>query len=122
MDKQIVLKPRLSEKTYAQSAGRVYTFDVAGNVNKHSVAHAVEAQFDVQVMKVNIANIPGKAKRSVSKKGRLVARGRESDLKKAYVTLVEGQSLPFFAAAEEAEAKEAKQAEKAAKKAAKETK
>jgi large subunit ribosomal protein L23 len=116
MDKEIVLKPRLSEKTYAQSATRVYIFDVAGNVNKHSVAKAVETQFEVQVMKVNITNIPGKAKRTVAKKGRLVARGHESDLKKAYVTLVEGQSLPFFAAAEEAEAKEAKQAEKTVKK------
>ena len=86
--------------------------DVAGDVNKHSVARAVAAQFDVVVTKVNIANIDGKAARVVSKGGRRVSKGHRIDVKKAYVTLAEGNKLPFFDAAEEADAKEAKQAEK----------
>jgi large subunit ribosomal protein L23 len=129
MYKQLVLQPRMSEKAYAQSmAHRTYVFDVPGEVNKHSVARAVEVQYDVKVTKVNITNIPGKAKRTVYKGGKAVA-GRESDTKKAYVTLAEGNTLPIFAAIEEEEAKvEATQekldkaAEKAAKKTAKETK
>jgi large subunit ribosomal protein L23 len=119
MDKTITLKPRLSEKTYGLSRSNVYVFDVDGDVNKHSVARAVAAQFDVEVVKVNIANIDGKAARVISKKGRRVSKGHRNDIKKAYVTLAKGSSLPFFDAAEEADAAEVKAAEKADKKAAK---
>lgn len=120
MDKTIVLKPRLSEKSYGLSQKHnTYVIDVSGDVNKHSVARAVAAQFDVVVTKVNIANIDGKAARVVSKGGRRVSKGHRSDVKKAYVTLAEGNKLPFFDAAEEADAKEAKQAEKAEAKAKK---
>lgn len=97
MDKHIVLKPRLSEKTFAASQKNVYVFDVPTDVNKHTVARAVASQFEVTVTEVNIANIPGKAKRLITKKGRRVSTGTRSDRKKAYVTLAEGQSLPFFA-------------------------
>jgi len=133
MYKSIVLRPRMSEKSYGLSQTvRTYVFDVPGNVNKHSVARAIAEQYEVTVQSVNIANISGKAKRTVRKGGRQV-KGRESDVKKAYVTLTEGQSLPIFNAIEEADAKEeatqakidkvaTKQAEKEAKKAAKETK
>lgn len=106
MSMHITLKPKLSEKTYAQSLNRVYAFEVPRDVNKHTVARAVEAQFDVKVTEVNIINSKGKAKRTISKSGRRVANGREAATKKAYVTLAEGNSLPFFAAIEEAEEKQ----------------
>lgn len=132
MYKTIVLKPRLSEKTYGLSqTSRTYTFDVPAGTNKHSVARAVAAQYEVTVTNVNIANIQGKAKRTMTKRKQY--RGRDVDIKKAYVTLAEGQSLPLFAADEEAEAKQdaiqekvdkvaLKQAEKEAKEAAKKAK
>src|SRR4051812_35186436 len=107
MSKDITLKPKLSEKTYAQSLNRVYAFEVPRDVNKHTVARAVEAQFDVKVSEVNILNKAGKAKRTLAKRGRTQLKGREAASKKAYVTLVEGYSLPFFAAIEEAEEKQA---------------
>lgn len=120
MEKTLVLKPRLSEKTYALAQARnVYVFDVSSDANKHSVARAVAAQFDVVVEAVNIANIDGKSTRVISKGGRRVSRGNRADVKKAYVTLAAGNKLPFFDAVEEADAAEAKQAEKEAKKAAK---
>ena len=119
MYKTIVLKPRLSEKAYGLSRlTRTYVFEIPGNVNKQTVAHAVEQQYEVEVTNVNVANFIGKAKRTVRKGGRAV-KGRESDYKKAYVTLAEGHSLPIFAVEEEAEAKAAKADEKAAKKAVK---
>lgn len=115
MDKQMIVKPRLSEKSFKGSqTTRTYAFEVPADANKHGVARAVESQFEVKVTNVNITNIKGKATRTVRKGGRAVA-GQRSDLKKAYVTLAEGHSLPFFAA-EEAEIAEA---EKAAEKAAK---
>ncbi len=128
MSKSITLKPRLFEKSYALSKQGVYVFDIEKDVNKHSVARAVEAQFEVTVVSVNIANIPGKAKRTISIMGKRMRNqeGTRSDTKKAYVTLTKGQTLPFFDAAEEADEKQtklqdkidkaaAKQAEKAAK-------
>lgn len=108
MYKQIALKPRLSEKSYAQSQKRVYVFAVPADANKQSVAHAVEDQFVVKVEAVNILNLKGKSKRTISKKGRRQLKGSTSDTKKAYVKLVEGNSLPIFAAEEESTAKQAK--------------
>ena len=126
MSKSLALRPRLSEKTYTLSESRVYVVEVPGSANKHAVARAIEAQFDVKVTKVNIVNVKGKAKRTISISGKRMqnAEGRRPDLKKAYVTLAEGQGLPFFAAIEEEVAQEEKvqaQVDKAAAKQAKKT-
>ncbi len=121
MSKSITLKPRLTEKTHGLSQKRVYVVDIDKDVNKHSVARAVEAQFDVKVVSVNITNISGKAKRTVSIMGKRMRNqeGVRNDIKKAYVTLAEGHSLPFFDAVEEADEKEIKLQEKIDKAAAK---
>lgn len=128
MDKTITLHPRLSEKTYGLSEHRVYVVDVPKDVNKHGVARAIETQFDVKVTNVNISTVSGKTKRTMSLSGKryLNSSGQRATIKKAYVTLATGNSLPFFAAIEEEEAQEAKTQEKfdkaAAKQATKETK
>ena len=119
--KAVILKPRLSEQSYALSQSRVYVFDVPTGANKHVVARSVAAQFNVEVTNVNIANISGKAKRTYQKRGRVI-KGQNSDLRKAYVTLKEGQSLPIFAAIEEEEAKAEETQAKVDKAAAKQTK
>lgn len=130
MSKTIMLKPRLNEKTYVLANSRVYVFDVDRSVNKHSIARAVESQFEVKVSTVNTTNIPGKAKRIISINGKRMknAEGSRSDIKKAYVTLESGFALPFFDAIEEEEQKEQavqekvdKAASKQAEKQAKET-
>jgi large subunit ribosomal protein L23 len=108
MSKILVLKPRLSEKSYAMSEKRVYVIDVPLTANKHTVTAAVEEQFDVKVKNVRIANIKGKPKRTISLTGKryMNSTGKRNSIKKAYVTLMEGNSLPFFAAIEEEEQKE----------------
>lgn len=101
MSKTMILRPRVSEKSYAQSQLKnTYVFDVPVDANRVNVAAAVTVQYEVTVTDVNILNVKGKAKRTVRKGGRAVA-GRTSDFKKAYVTLKEGDSLPIFAALEE---------------------
>jgi large subunit ribosomal protein L23 len=96
MEKTTLLRPRLSEKTFGLAkTNTVYVFDVPGDANKLTVAAAVAAQFEVTVVNVNMANVKGKAKRTIRKGGRAVS-GQQSDRKKAYVTLKEGDSLPFF--------------------------
>lgn len=117
----LLLRPRLSEQTYALAQGhRVYVFDVPKTANKHDVARAVAAQFSVVVTAVNMTNYKGKAKRTISLTGRRQGiAGVRSDSKKAYVRLAEGNSLPLFAAVEEAEKKEQVVQEKVEKAAAK---
>jgi len=95
----IVLKPRMSEKTYAHSDKGVFVFVVDKDLNKHQIAEAVAATYDVEVVSVNIVVQKGKTKRIY--RNRKYERGTRSDLKKAYVTLKEGQSIPIFAAVEE---------------------
>lgn len=101
-----VLRPRMSEKTYAQSENGVFVFLVDKNLNKHQIADAVAKTYDVEVTKVNVVVQKGKAKRLY--RNRKFENGARADMKKAYVTLKEGQSIPIFAAVEEAEAKEGK--------------
>jgi large subunit ribosomal protein L23 len=98
MDKFMPLKPRVSEKTYGLSKTRnTYVFEVPKDANKVTVAGAVAAQFDVTVETVNISIVKGKVKRSYRKRSRAVA-GRDNDVKKAYVRLNDGQTIPVFEA------------------------
>lgn len=115
MEKTTLLRPRLSEKTFGlANAGNVYVFDVPGNANKQTVAAAVTAQFGVTVINVNMTNVKGKAKRTIRKGGRAVS-GQQSDRKKAFVTLKQGDKLPFFDT-EETDKKDKKAAKKEGKK------
>ncbi len=120
--KSIYLQPRLSEKTYGLSNSRVYVVEVPKSINKVTIKKAIESQFKVIVTKINIANITGKNKRNISKKGRRVSQGKDNDIKKAYVTLAEGSSLPFFNAIEEEEKKTEKIQQEIEKKQEKENK
>jgi len=122
--KDLQLIPRVSEKAYAVSqveGVKTYVFNVPTDSNKHSVARAVSAQYDVVVTDVCTINLKGKNKQNYRKGSRPVATQR-NDMKKAYVTLRLGDSLPLFEAEAAEEEKEAKQAEKIAKKAKKEKK
>lgn len=121
---KIILIPRVSEKAYglSQAPGlKTYVFEVPLDANKHVVARAVSAEYDVTVEDVRTVVQKGKAKMTY-RKGSRPQEGRRSDIKKAYVTLRSGDSLPIFEeiAAEEAKAKE--EAEKASKKSSKEAK
>lgn len=97
MDKTMILKPRISEKAYAQSqSADVYTFVVPKDANKTTIARAVEAQFGVTVVAVNVTNVKGKVKISYRKRGGRTA-GSRVDVKKAFVTVKEGDTIPVFA-------------------------
>ena len=102
-----LLKPRLSEKSYATSiATNTFAMDVPSELNKHEIAAEVEKQFEVKVKQVRIVNRKGKQKRVMNTTGKRYTNnyGTQSDIKKAYVTLQAGSHLPFFQA-EEAESK-----------------
>ncbi len=106
MSNTISIRPRVSEKAYAMSHKGVYVFVVPGNINKLQIADAVTSQFDVQVLSVNTVNQKGKSVRFY--RGGKFENGNRSDMKKAYVRLAEGQSIPIFAADDQAAAEAAK--------------
>jgi ribosomal protein L23 len=109
--KDLVLIPRI----------KTYVFEIPSNANKHSVARAVTAQYEVVVTSVRTVTTKGKVKQSYRKGGRPIT-GVRSDVKKAYVTLRTGESLPLFIEEQKEDEKQVKAEQKAAKKAKKETK
>ena len=82
-----ILAPVITEKATLLSEQNKVVFQVAGDATKDEIAAAVEALFKVNVTKVNTLNVKGKTKRF---RGII---GRRSDVKKAIVTLAEGQSI-----------------------------
>lgn len=121
---KISLIPRVSEKAYDQSQKpdqKVYVFEVPLEANKHTIARAVTAEYEVIVENVRTLVSKGKPKQSY-RKGSRPQPGKRADLKKAYVTLKAGQALPIFTEEAEQEAKQAEAEAKLAKKEAKESK
>lgn len=87
----VIIKPLLSEKTYADIANKKYTFVVAKNANKVEIRDAVEKIFGVKVASVNTSNVNGKLKRQGK------TQGYTSDYKKAFVQLTkDSKSIEFF--------------------------
>lgn len=90
-----ILSPRISEASFLDAQSGVYTFDVALDVNKHEIAEAVAAQFNVTVVSVKTLIVKGKVKASVRKRAG-VKSGKRADRKKAYVTLKKGDTIKIF--------------------------
>ena len=79
--------PIITEKTTMLSEQNKVVFRVAGTSTKDEIAAAVESLFKVNVLKVNTLVQKGKTKRFRG------IMGRRVDIKKAIVTLAEGQSI-----------------------------
>ena len=83
----VVLAPHITEKSTLLSEQNAVVFKVANKATKPQIKAAVEALFNVSVTGVNTLTPKGKTKRW---KGRPYTR---SDVKKAIVTLAEGQTI-----------------------------
>ena len=84
---QVLLKPTITEKsTILQESGK-YTFQVAPRANKVEIKAAVEQNFDVSVLDVNITKLHGKRKRYGPR------TSKQPDIKKAVVTLRPGDRI-----------------------------
>ena len=92
----ISLIPRMSEKAYAATQSNVYVFKVPLKVNKQQIAAAVAEQYNVKVSDVKTLVAKGKAIRFAQGKRRNPGTAKRKDIKKAYVTLVEGNSIKIF--------------------------
>ncbi len=83
----VIVAPHITEKSTLLSEQNAVVFKVANDASKPQIKAAVEALFGVNVLGVNTITQKGKTKRW---KGRPYQR---SDMKKAIVTLAEGQSI-----------------------------
>jgi large subunit ribosomal protein L23 len=90
----VLIAPHVTEKTsLAMQNHNQYTFRVRREASKVDIRKAVELMFDVKVAGVQVVNEPGKTRRF----GRIA--GRTQEWKKAYVSLVSGQTIDYEARA-----------------------
>ncbi|GLT09069.1 50S ribosomal protein L23 [Sulfitobacter sp. PR48] len=83
----VIRKPIITEKATMASENNAVVFEVAMGSNKPQIKEAVEALFGVKVKAVNTTITKGKVKRF---RGQI---GTRRDVKKAYVTLEEGNTI-----------------------------
>jgi len=83
----VIRKPIITEKATLASEANAVVFEVAMDASKPQIKDAVESVFAVKVKAVNTTITKGKVKRF---KGQ---PGRRRDVKKAYVTLEEGNAI-----------------------------
>jgi large subunit ribosomal protein L23 len=91
---QVLIRPVVSEKSYVLSAAGKYTLRVHPDAHKTEIRQAVEALFDVHVVKVRTSSVKSKPKRRGN------TTGRTRSWKKAVVEVRAGESIPIFQALE----------------------
>ena len=88
--RDVIIRPVVSEKSYAGLEQNSYTFLVDRRANKTEIKEAVQAIWDVRVTSVNTLKRRGKVKR------RGFTKGKRADEKRAIVTLAEGDAIEIF--------------------------
>src|SRR5579863_6404435 len=94
---QVIIRPVLSEKTFALAEVGKYTFRVHDHAHKTQIRQAIEELFDVNVLEVRTPSVKSKPKR------RGHTSGRSRQWKKAVVQVRPGQTIPIFPGLEGAE-------------------
>jgi large subunit ribosomal protein L23 len=87
-----ILKPIVTEKTYALASEGKYVFEVTMFATKGSVSDELKRLYDVEPVSVSTSIMPGKSKRLV--KSRLTSKPRK--WKKAVIQLKKGQKIDLF--------------------------
>jgi len=88
--RDVIIRPIVSEKSYAMIEQNRYTFEVAKTASKPQIASAISEIFGVTVTSVNTMNVTGKPRRV------RFAKGKTRDWKKAVVTLAQGDTIDLF--------------------------
>jgi large subunit ribosomal protein L23 len=88
--RDIVIRPVVSEKSYAGLDLNTYTFLVDKRANKTEIKEAIQQIWNVQVTSVRTLNRKGKTKR------RRFTVGKRADEKRAIVTLAQGDKIEIF--------------------------
>ena len=88
--RDVIIRPIVSEKSYAAIEQNTYTFLVDPRANKTEIKEAIQVIWNVRVTSVNTLNRRGKVKR------RGWTKGKRPDQKRAIVTLAPGDSIEIF--------------------------
>lgn len=88
--RDVIIRPVVSEKSYAGLEHNSYTFLVDKRANKTEIKEAVQSIWNVRVTSVNTLNRHGKVKR------RGFTKGKRGDEKRAIVTLAVGDAIEIF--------------------------
>ncbi len=88
--RDVIVRPVVSEKSYAGIEHNTYTFLVDPRANKTEIKEAIQTIWDVRVVSVNTLNRRGKTKRF------RFTQGRRADTKRAIVKLREGDKIDLF--------------------------
>lgn len=88
--RDVIIKPIVSEKSYALIDEGYYTFLVHPDANKIQIRQAVEEIWDVSVVKVNTQNRNGKVKAT------RLGKGKRKNTRRAIVKLAEGDKIELF--------------------------
>src|SRR6185295_7131964 len=91
---QVIIRPVVTEKSYALAAAGKYSFRVHDDAHKTQIRQAVEQLFDVKVIDVRTMTVKSKPKR------RGLTTGRTRHWKKAIVQVSPGDEIPIFAGLE----------------------
>ncbi len=86
--RDVIIAPLITEKSMTVSQ---YTFEVHPRATKTQIRHAIQQIFRVTVVKINTTNVGGKLK-NFARRG-VRTSGKQSDWKKAIVTLKAGQKI-----------------------------
>ncbi|HYG73035.1 MAG TPA: 50S ribosomal protein L23 [Actinomycetota bacterium] len=89
-NRDVIIRPVVSEKSYAGIDANTYTFLVDPRTNKTEIKEAIQSIWNVQVTSVRTLNRKGKVKR------RRFTKGKRPDEKRAIVTLAEGDRIEIF--------------------------
>jgi len=89
--RDIIVAPVITEKSMAGTALQQYSFEVHGAATKTQIKSAIREIFKVEVVKINTVNVLGKSKNFARRGNR--TSGKQSDWKKAIVTLAPGQKI-----------------------------
>ena len=92
----VIIKPLVTEKMtkITEKMSNRYGFIVEKKADKLQIAKAVEALYDVKVVKVNTLIAPAKKRNRYTKAG--IISGRVPSYQKAIVTLAEGNTIDFY--------------------------
>ena len=88
--REVIIRPVITEHSYDMMEKNTYTFEVAKDSNKVEIRQAVEAIFNVKVVRVNTINVKSKPERV------RYQLGRTRTWKKAMVTLAAGDTIELF--------------------------
>jgi large subunit ribosomal protein L23 len=91
---QVIVRPVVTEKSYALAMAGKYVFRVHDDAHKTQIRQAIEELFDVEVLGVRTMSVKSKPRR------RGLTTGRTKRWKKAIVQVGPGDEIPIFAGLE----------------------